>query len=108
MGQVVVEKGDTKPNVKGVAKDFDGNAIDVSEAMLYFNMYDRKGNIVIENGGVNTPNSGTDGVVEYKWKDGDTDTVGTFKGEVVAEYSDGVLTIPNDGFIDIKIGEKEQ
>ena len=107
MGQAVFEKGDTKPPLKAQATDFDGDPIDLSGAMLHFNMFDRSGEIVIDGGAVSLVTDGTDGKVQYSWQDGDTDTVGTYKAEFVAEYSDGILTIPNDGFIDVRINEDE-
>ena len=103
MGQHVLEKGDTKPPLKVQAQDFEGDPIDVKGAMLYFNMFDRNGDIVVDQGSVNIVNDGTDGKIEHRWETGETDEVGVYKAEFVAEYSDGVLTIPNDGFIDVRI-----
>ena len=107
MGQAVFEKGDTKPPLKVQATDFEGDPIDVSGAMLYFNMFDRSGEIVVDGGAVSLVTDGTDGKIQYSWQDGDTDETGVYKAEFVAEYSDGVLTIPNDGFIDVRINEDE-
>lgn len=46
----------------------------------------------------------TDGVVQYDWAPGDTDTAGPFQGEFQVTYADSsVETYPNDSYLNIKI-----
>lgn len=107
MGQIVIKQGDLKPTLKGTCKDADGNVIDVSGASIGFYMWDRDGNSIIDNGPVNKID-GPNGKVEYKWQSGDTETIGVYHGEFVAQFSDGEMTIPNDGFISITIEDDLQ
>ena len=46
----------------------------------------------------------TDGVVQYDWAAGDTDTPGIFEGEFEITFTDSAIeTYPNDGYLTVKI-----
>lgn len=48
----------------------------------------------------------TNGVVEYSWQAGDTDTAGTYYGEIEVTYADNAVeTFPNNGYFTIIIKE---
>ena len=46
------------------------------------------------------------GIVEYSWQVGDTDTAGTYYGEIEVTYGDATVeTFPNNGYFTIIIKE---
>ncbi len=46
------------------------------------------------------------GIVEYSWQAGDTDTAGTYYGEIEVTYGDATVeTFPNNGYFTIIIKE---
>jgi hypothetical protein len=46
------------------------------------------------------------GIVEYSWQAGDTDTAGTYYGEIEVTYGDDTVeTFPNNGYFTIIIKE---
>ena len=46
------------------------------------------------------------GIVEYSWQAGDTDTAGTYYGEIEVTYADNTVeTFPNNGYFTIIIKE---
>ena len=46
------------------------------------------------------------GIVEYSWQAGDTDTAGTYYGEIEVTYGDNTVeTFPNNGYFTIIIKE---
>ena len=46
------------------------------------------------------------GVVEYSWQAGDTDTAGTYYGEIEVTYGDNTVeTFPNNGYFTVIIKE---
>ncbi len=102
-----LKTGDLKPTLTGQFKDNDGDAIDLAGATVEFFMWDREDNKIIDGNAVNIVNA-SEGKVEYKWNDGETDEKGVYKAEFVATYSDGEMTIPNNGFISISIDEDLQ
>ena len=46
------------------------------------------------------------GIVDYAWRVGDTDTAGTYYGEIEVTYADNTVeTFPNNGYFTIIIKE---
>ena len=46
------------------------------------------------------------GIVEYSWQAGDTDTAGTYYGEIEVTYGDATVeTFPNNGYFTVIIKE---
>ena len=101
----VWSKGDTKPAVKGTAKDENG-AIDLSGSEVKFYMRNEETGKMKVDGAVATITDAANGKVEYSWQQGDTDEVGLFEVWFVATYSDGEITIPNAGNKPIEITER--
>lgn len=68
-----------------------------------FSMTDKYGNYKIA-GSEALILSTSGGMIQYEWKDLDTNEHGRFKGEFQLHYDGGKrLTIPQQGFIDIEI-----
>jgi|AntDeeMinimDraft_5_1070356.scaffolds.fasta_scaffold02199_11 hypothetical protein len=98
-----IKAGDTLPNIRGELLDDDGNPADVSGSTITFNLEKRNGaNVLTES--ASTVNGGQDGVVEYDWTPGDTDTPGAYRAEFVVDYGNGDKeTFPNRDYIDVFI-----
>ena len=70
-----IVQGDLEPPVKGVFKDSDGNAINLTGKTLKF--YLRNAELT----GTVTVTDGPNGKAQYDWVSVDTDTAGGFQGE---------------------------
>jgi len=47
------------------------------------------------------------GIIGYAWGAGETDTVGSYRGEFVVTFSDGLEdTYPSFGFIPVRINQE--
>jgi len=110
--EIVMKKGDTLPirELELQEEDSSGNRvpIDLTGSSIKFYVYDNQtGQLLIDEGNVRITDS-VNGLIEYEWQDGDTQETGVHKGEFVVTYADGELTVPNDGFIPVKITEDLQ
>lgn len=102
-----IKVGDRRPYLKGTLEDENGNEINITLAdSVYFSMKTRDGGspkIDRVEAEVVDP---TNGIVQYKWAAGDTDTPGTYFGEFIVDWNGAGtddLTCPNDGYIVIVI-----
>lgn len=97
---------DTGPVIRGTLKNGTGAAIDLTGATVLFSMRSQSGATVIEAQPALIVDAEA-GVVEYEWTAEDTDDPGIYEAEFRVTLSDGnVETIPNDGYIPIKISER--
>lgn len=98
-----IKQGDSAPNLRAILKNPDGTAASLVGSTVRFSMRTSGGAVIVSRQPcalVDAPN----GVVEYDWQDGDTDTGATHLGEFEVTYSDGSIeTFPNDGFVRIMI-----
>lgn len=98
-----IKAGDTLPNIRGELLDDRGNPADVSGSSITFVLEKRDGSNVISEPG-SLVNGGEDGMVEYQWSTGDTNTPGAYRAEFVVDYGDGNKeTFPNKDYIDVFI-----
>jgi hypothetical protein len=103
-----IKQDDRRPYLKGVLKDQDDNIYDPTGAVsILFRMEARDASTLkVDNQAVNIVD-GPNGIVEYQWATGDTDTPGIYFGEIVVTPTAGVpFTFPNDGYIIIEVKEK--
>jgi len=110
--EIVMKKGDNLPirELELQEKDSNGDRvpIDLTGSSIKFYVYDNQtGQLLIDEGNVTITDS-VNGLIEYEWQTGDTQETGVHKGEFVVTYADGELTVPNDGFIPVKIVEDLQ
>ena len=99
-----IKQNDTAPSIRATLKDGSGNAIDLSNATVRFHMKDLAGTIKID-AAANIIIPATNGVVQYAWQSGDTDTAGSYYAEFEVTYTTDstVESFPNDGNIGILI-----
>lgn len=91
-----IKQNDTSPSLQATLKDASLTAINLVGATVRFHMKSVDGTLKIDQPmTVVTP---LEGVVQYDWQAGDTDTVGTYYVEFEVTYSDNsVETFPNSG-----------
>lgn len=110
--KIVMKKGDTLPirelELQEENSSGDRVPIDLTGGSVSFYVYDNQTGQLLIDGSSVTVTDASNGLIEYEWKDGDTQETGVHKGEFVIEYADGELTVPNDGFIPVKITEDLQ
>ncbi len=92
-----IKQNDTSPALSATLTDFGGNPINLTSASVQLHMEDQAGTIKIDS--ACTITNGVNGIVQYDWVTGDTDTVGTYKVEFEVTYFDGTIeTFPNKGY----------
>lgn len=91
-----IKQNDTSPSLQATLKDAALTPINLSGATVMFHMKSVDGTVKIDE--TMTITDAENGVVQYDWQVGDTDTVGTYYVEFEVTYSDAsVETFPNNG-----------
>jgi 5-hydroxyisourate hydrolase-like protein (transthyretin family) len=89
-----IKQNDTSPSVTATLTDANNVAVNISGATVKMHMEDVEGNLKVN--ATMTVTDGVNGVVQYDWVTGDTDTAGTYYVEFQVTYNDGgVETFPN-------------
>jgi hypothetical protein len=91
-----IKQNDTSPSLQATLKDASFTPINLTESQVRFHMKSVDGALKIDAPMVVvTP---LQGLIQYDWQSGDTDTVGTYYIEFEVTYSDASIeTFPNDG-----------
>lgn len=103
-----IKRGDTSPPIKYklIGPDDYGKDIRGYNDVQFFMRERDEYTIVVSDdvsGNVNVVDA-ENGIIEYDWTAGDTETSGTYDAEWQVEFNDGsVETYPNDRFITVKI-----
>lgn len=101
-----LKQDDLAPVLEATLKDKDG-AVNLIGLTVTFRMCDSTGARKVDDQAASFVTDGSDGVVQYAWQSGDTDTAGTFRGEfVVAFAGPKPMSFPNAGAIQIVIAQK--
>lgn len=91
-----IGQGDRLPPIRGILKDSNGVAVDISGATVKFNMKLASGATTAKVSSGATVNSAPAGDVQYDWALVDTDTPGAYNGEFEVTFGSGkVETFPN-------------
>lgn len=100
-----IKTNDTSPKLAVTLTNSSGNAINLTGCTARFHMKGY-GAPSLKVGAAATITDATNGVVEYEWTGTDTDTAGTYYGEIEITYGDAsVETFPNNGYFTIIIKE---
>jgi hypothetical protein len=101
-----IKTNDTSPKLAVTLEDANGSAINISGAGgVRFHMK-AFGATSLKVDAPMTITNATGGVVEYSWVAVDTNTAGTYYGEVEVTYADNTVeTFPNNGYFTIIIKE---
>lgn len=91
-----IKQNDTSPSLQATLKDASLTAINLTGASVRFHMKSVDGTLKVdaEMDVIDELN----GIVQYDWQSGDTDTVGAYYIEFEVTYADAsVETFPNNG-----------
>ena len=91
-----IKQNDTSPSLQATLKDAAGSVVDISGSSVRFHMKSIDGTLKVDEAMIIV--DGTNGVVQYDWVAGDTETAGSYFVEFEVTYSDSsVETFPNNG-----------
>jgi len=97
-----IKQNDTSPSLQATLKDSSLNPINLTGATVQFHMKSIDGTLKID--ASMTVTDATNGVIQYDWQAGDTDTVGSFYAEFEVTYADDTVeTFPNNSNKMIKV-----
>lgn len=102
MTTVFMKQGDRLPALRMQLTDSNGAAINLTGATVAFRMRSSSGTNVTLTGEATVVSAAT-GEVQFAWGDGDTDTVGSYVAEWVADYSGSTLTVPTNGYVTVQV-----
>ena len=102
-----IKENDTSPSLEGICRDGFGAPVNMTGATVVFNMrLHPAGAVKISSGAMTAVGSAANGRFKYVWQTGDTNTPGTYEGEVQATFSNGAIrTFPPNGYFLIFIAD---
>lgn len=103
----IVKKGDTGPPIRAQLI-YDGTTKDLTGFTVELYLRHTQDDTVIVSGGSATIEEVKNGVVEYNWSAGETDSTGIYEGEFVIDDGNQRLTFPNDGYFNMVIEDTIQ
>ena len=100
-----IKTNDTSPKLAVTLEDALGNAIGLAGCSARFHMKAFGASSLKIDAPVSIEDA-DNGIVEYSWTGTDTDTAGTYYGEIEVTYADNTVeTFPNSGYFTIIIKE---
>ncbi len=100
-----IKTNDTSPRLAVTLEDANGNPIGLAGCTARFHMKAFGADSLKIDSPTSIINAEI-GLVEYPWVVGDTDTAGTYYGEIEVVYGDDTVeTFPNNGYFTIIIRE---
>ena len=100
-----IKTNDTSPKLAVTLEDASGNEINIAGANARFHMKSFEATSLK----VDAPMTITDasgGTLQYSWVNADTDTAGTYYGEIEVTYADNTVeTFPNNGYFTVIVKE---
>lgn len=100
-----IKTNDTSPKLVVTLTDASGNLVNLAGASAKFHMKGYGASSLKVQASADITDA-ANGRVEYGWSAGDTDTAGTYYGEVEITYGDTTVeTFPNNGYFSIIIKE---
>lgn len=97
-----IKQNDTSPSLQAILKDASGTVIILTGASVRFHMKALDGTVKVDAAMTVTDN--LNGVVQYDWQTGDTDTVGSYSVEFEVTYLDNTIeTFPNNKNLTISV-----
>ena len=100
-----IKTNDTSPKLTVDLEDASGAAVTLGGATARFHMK-KYGATSLKIDASADITDADNGRVEYSWASGDTDTAGTYYGEIEITYGDATVeTFPNSGYFTIIIQE---
>ncbi len=98
----IIKRGDTRPALEVALQEQDGTPLVLDGATVRLILRSRQG-VKINRAPMVIADAET-ALARYAWQAGDTDTAGTFEAECEVTFADGgVETVPNEGYISVRI-----
>ena len=98
-----IKTNDTSPKLAVTLEDANSVPVNISGSTVRFHMK-ALGATSLKVDAPMTITNATGGIVEYSWVSSDTNTAGTYYGEVEVTYTDSAVeTFPNNGYFTIVI-----
>jgi uncharacterized protein YfaS (alpha-2-macroglobulin family) len=98
-----LREGDTSPPLRVELQDDTGTPVDLTNASVSFQLYPVSETTATVDSSA-TVTDAQNGIVEYQWQTGETDTAGYYNAVFKVEYQSGTIeTFPNNQFIVVKI-----
>ena len=100
-----IKTNDTSPKLAVSLEDANGDAVNIAGAIVRFHMK-AFGATTLKVDAPMTITNHTGGEVLYSWVGADTNTAGTYYGEVEVTYADNTVeTFPNNGYFTVIVKE---
>ena len=100
-----IKTNDTSPKLALTLEDALGNAVGLAGCSARFHMK-AFGASSLKIDAAASIEDNVNGTIEYSWTGTDTDTAGTYYGEIEVTYADSTIeTFPNNGYFTIIIKE---
>ena len=97
-----IKQNDTSPSLQATLKDASQTPVDLTGATVMFHMKSLEDIVKVDQ--EMTITDAKNGVAQYDWQLGDTDTVGIYYVEFEVTYADAsVETFPNNGNKSLKV-----
>lgn len=100
---VMFKQGDRLPSLSVTAVESDGTPYDLTGATVVFNMRTADGATVKVNRQAATLVDGPTGKLRYDWGSTDLDTAGDYDAEFECTIGGRRLTVPTNGWIQIRV-----
>jgi hypothetical protein len=101
---IYVKQNDTRPIFHAFIRDELDRIVDVTGALVSFNMRNLADNTVIISAGLIEVVDASNGEIQYQWAPADTSTAAVCQAEVQVVFVGGAIeTFPNDGYIKVII-----
>ena len=97
----IIKKDDDLPNIRATLFDGVGVPVNLSAATVEFRMASLAGGVKASGSAVVV--DAANGVVEYAWQAGDTDTVGRYRAEFKVTIGGELQTFPTSGYISVSV-----
>lgn len=100
----IIKQNDRRESIKRTLKDSAVVAINLTGATVKFIMKATPTGTAKVNAAAVVVGPAVDGVVQYNWAAGDTDTAGLFLAEFEVTFADATKhSFPNDGYIEVRV-----